>query len=134
MQTAFFLEKTGAERLCQHILGLDSAILFVGICSVAGEEISSASKPSASLMIGMAPKLRDTYSAGVSSVTNSFKQGEPLLGELLEITASYKKLKIMIIYLGEATNAVAVLATTKELDSKNVTFQVTRVTRNFVGS
>ena len=134
MHTAFFLEKTGAERLCQHILGLDSGILYAGICSVAGEDIASAFKPSASLIIGTAPKLTKAYREGVNAVVNSFKQVEPFLGELLEITASYKKLKIMIIHLGEKTNVVAVLVTTKELDSGNVTFQVSKVTRNFVGS
>ena len=134
MQAAYFLEKSGAERLCRHILGLDSAVLFAGICNIGGEEIASASKPSVPVIIGTSPELREAYSSRTTAVVTLFKSAEPLLGELRDIVASFKNLKVMIISLGQENNAAAVLVTTKDLDSKNIVYQISRVTRNFAGS
>ncbi|MDA4129566.1 MAG: hypothetical protein OK457_02235 [Thaumarchaeota archaeon] len=132
MQAAVSLEKTGAKRLCEHILGLDSEILFTSIISRDGDEIASASKPSVPLLIGMAPQLRETYTAAANTIVGLFKRAELLLGELAFIVGSYKALNVVIVNLGEKNNAMAVLVTTKDLDSKNVTYQISRVTRNLV--
>ncbi len=134
MQLAYFLEKSGAERLCQHILGLDSAVLFAGICNIGGGEIASASKRSVPIMIGTSPELREAFSSGTTAAVTLFRSAEPLLGELRDIVASFKNLKVMIISLGQENNAAAVLVTTRELDSKNIAYQISRVTRNYAGS
>ena len=132
MQATISLEKINAQRLCEHILGLDSSILFASIITTSGEEITSASKPSVPVMIGLAPDMRATYTEGANAIVEVFKKAEPLLGELGSIVASYKALKVMIINLGEKINALAILVSTKDLDSENVTYQISRVTRNFV--
>jgi hypothetical protein len=131
MQSIISVEKISAQRLCEHILGLDSSILFASIITITGEEIASASKPSVPLMIGMAPKLRETYTEGANAIVDLFKKAEPLLGELGSIVASYKAVKVMIVNLGPKVNALAILVTTKDLDTENVTYQISRVSRNF---
>ena len=99
---------------------------------MSGDEIASAAKPSAPLMVGSLPQMRESYIAGANAVVNFFKKGEPILGELTDVVASYKNLKVLIVNLGEENNAVAVLVATKELDSKNATYRISKVTRNFV--
>jgi hypothetical protein len=132
MQSTVSVERTSAARLCEHILGLDSSILFASICNMSGDEIASAAKPSVPLMVGSLPQMRETYIAGANAVVNVFKQGQPLFGELTDVVASYKNMKVLIVNLGDQNNAVAVLVATKDLDSKNATYRISKVTRSFV--
>jgi hypothetical protein len=99
---------------------------------MSGDEIASAAKPSVPLMVGSLPQMRETYIAAANAVVNVFKQGEPLFGELTDVVASYKNMKVLIVNLGEENNALAVLVATKDLDTKNATYRISRVTRNFV--
>src|SRR5437899_3014501 len=108
MQATISIERPTAQKLCEHILGLDSGVLFASVCTMGGNEIASASKPSVSVMVGTAPGMRETYSAGANAVVEVFKRAEPLLGELTDVVASYKALKVMIVNLGKENNAVAV--------------------------
>ena len=130
--TAASTDTPSATRLCDYILGMDSSILFASVCSMGGDEIASASKPSVHLMIGSSPQMKGNYSAVANAIVNLFRQGEPLLGELTDIVASYKALKVMIFNLGLTYNAMVVLVATKDLDSKNAAFRISRVTRNLV--
>jgi hypothetical protein len=125
------LEGVIGDRLCQNILLLDSEIIFSSIGSLSGQEMASATKPSAELLIGQDHSLRRKYVSLVSLVLDTFRRGERLTGEVTMVTATFHKNLRVIILPNFANEIFTLVIATKELNPKVLAFQVTELIDRF---
>ncbi len=120
------------QRLCESLLSIDPGIIYTCILSSTGEQISSAAKPSAKVIITSNDQLISHFKAVSQLVTayvNSapaLPQGERLFGELKDIVATFGNLRVILI-LNQTLQAVVALVTLKEADSKKITFQSSKI-------
>jgi hypothetical protein len=120
------------QHVCESLLSIDPEIIYATILSFTGEKMSSASKPSAGVMIPSNDQLATHFKA-ISSMMAIYstsapqlRQGERLFGELKDIVATFSNLKIIMI-LNPPQGFMIALVTLKDSDSKKITFQVSKI-------
>jgi hypothetical protein len=114
------------------LLSIDPAIIYGSILSSTDEEVSSAAKPSATLMLPSRDELTSHFRA-ISSIVNTYRtsksalqEGERLFGDFKNIVVTFGKLKVIVI-LNDPEHVMLALATLKDADEKKITFQSSRI-------
>ncbi len=120
------------RRVCEALLSKDPEIIYASILSSTGEEISSAAKPSASVMIPSNEELTSHFRA-ISSIINAYRTSssalsgaERMFGKFKDMVVTFGNLKVMIM-LDDPNQVVIALVTLKDADSKKITFQSSKV-------
>jgi hypothetical protein len=117
---------------CQSLLSIDPAVIYASILSPTGEEIASASKPSASVLIPSSGELNDHFKA-ISRILTAYRTeksalsgAERMFGKFKEMSVSFANLKVMVM-LNDPEQVVLALVTLKYADSKKITFQSSKI-------
>jgi hypothetical protein len=120
------------QKVCEALLSKDPEIIYASILSSAGEEISSAAKPSARVMIPSSEELTGHFRA-ISSIITSYRTtqsalsgAERMFGKFKDMVVTFGNFKVIVI-LDDPEQVVIALVTMKDADSKRITFQSSKI-------
>ncbi len=120
------------RSLCEPLISKDPEVIYASILSSTGEEVASASKPSAKLLIPSSEELSSHFRA-IASIINAYRTSksalsgaERLFGKFKYMVVTFGNLKVMVI-LDDPNQIMVALVVMKEADSKKITFQSSQI-------
>jgi hypothetical protein len=123
-------EGTPGLRLRESTIALGASIIVASIGSSSGIELASANRPSMSVLVGKDANLKKIYASVIASQIDSYKVGEPLLGNVKSMVITFEKTKVIVIPHFSKESFVAVM-TTRDSESNKIAFEILKLVQRY---